>query len=454
MKKVRIGSGSAYWGDLLDPAVELVKKGNIKYIGFDHLAELTMAILQRIKTKDPTKGYIPDIIPWMKAILPDCAEKGIIPVSNAGGANPEAAGDEVVKLAKEMGLTGVKVGVVVGDDVFGKLDEMRAKGIKFKNLDTGEEDIDRIKDRIVAANAYVGADSIVDALKEGANVIVTGRASDNALYVGPLMHEFGWEFKEKYYDLIGAAITVGHIIECAECCTGGMSNMWKIAPRLWDIGFPIAEVSENGEAVISKIPGSGGVINEWTIKEHLIYEIHDPSNYLMPDGIADFTALKLEETGKDQVKVTNMRGKQRPSDLKLCIGYRDGYIGEGQVFFPWPDAFEKAKKAEETVRERLKKVKLDADEIRIDFIGVNTLHGEVAPEPTCELNEVGLRVVAKTKTKAEADKVRREVTHLWTLGAVGSSFGVPLPIRPVVSLWPTLIPREEIPTRAIIKEVK
>lgn len=454
MKKVRIGSGSAYWGDMLDPAVELVKKGDIGYIGFDHLAELTMALLQRAKTKDPTTGYIPDIIPWMKAILPTCAEKGITVISNGGGANPEAGGDEVVKLAKELNLTGLKVGVVVGDDIFGKLDEMRAKGIKFKNMDTGEEDINRIRDKIVAANAYIGADSIIEALQKGAKVIVAGRVSDNALYVGPLMYEFGWSFNNPDWDLIGAAITVGHIIECAECCTGGMSNMWKVAPRLWDIGFPIAEVYENGDAIITKTPDSGGLVNQWTIKEHLIYEVHDPSNYLMPDGIADFTALKLEEIGKDQVRVTNMKGKQRPSELKVCIGYRDGFIGEGQVFFPWPDAYEKAKKGAETVRERLKKVNLDAEELRIDYIGVNTLHGEVAPEPTSELNEVGLRVVAKTKTKEEAEKVRREVTHLWTIGSVGSSFGVPLPIRPVVSLWPTLVPREEVPTRAIIKEVR
>src|SRR3990172_265641 len=236
MKKVRLGSGSAFWGDVLEPAVELVQKGNIKYIGFDHLAELTLAIFQRIKAKDPTKGYIPDIIPWTRAVLPASMEKGITIITNAAAPNPEGGGDEVVKIGQEMGYKGMKVGVVLGDDIFPHLDEIRAKGVKLTNLDTGEEDIDRVKDRIVAANAYIGCDGILEALAEGARVIVTGRATDNALYVGPLMHEFGWTFND--VDLVGAAVTIGHIIECAGCVTGGMSNMWKISPEVWRIGFP------------------------------------------------------------------------------------------------------------------------------------------------------------------------------------------------------------------------
>jgi len=453
MKKVRIGSGSAFWGDMLDPAVELAKNGEVSYIGFDHLAELTLAIMQRMRAKDPSKGYIQDIIPWMKAILPIASSKGIKLITNAGGANPEGAAEEVIKIAKDLVPSGMKVGIVTGDDIFPMLDEIRAKGWKFKNLDTGEEDIDRIRDRVVAANAYIGADEIIGCLAEGADVVITGRVSDNALYVGPLMYEFGWNYGDDYWDRIGAAVTVGHIIECAACVTGGMSNMWKVSRDQWKIGFPIAEVYENGEAMITKTDGSGGIVNQWTVKEHLVYEILDPSNYFMPDGIADFTSLNLEEIGGNQVMVTGMSGKPRPKDLKVCIGYRDGFIGEGHIFFPWPDALAKAQWAEKWVRERFKMFELQPEEFRIDFIGVNVLHGELAPLPDYDLNEVGLRIVAKTKTREEADMVRRAATHLWTAGPVGASFGVPFAPRPIISLWPTLVPREEVRTRYLIKEV-
>ena len=454
MKKVRLGSGSAFWGDVLEPAVELVKKGDIKYIGFDHLAELTLAIFQRVKTKDPTKGYIPDIIPWTRAVLPTCVEKGITIITNAGAANPESGGDEVVKLAREMGHQGMKVAVVVGDDIFPRLDEIRAKGVKLVNLDTGEEDIDRVKDRIVAANAYIGCDSILEGLAEGARVIVTGRATDNALYVGPIMHEFGWTFKD--IDLVGAAVTIGHIIECAGCVTGGMSNMWKISPENWRIGFPIAEVYEDGTAIITKSPDTGGVVNQWTVKEHLVYEVHDPSRYLMADGIGDFTSIKIEEIGENRVRVTGMKGKPRPDTLKICIGYQDGWIGEGEITLVWPDALEKARKAEEILRERFKIVNLDAEDLRIDFIGINSIHGPLSKMPVVdEPNEVRIRVAAKVKTREEADKVRREITHLWTIGPVGvTGVTAPPPPRPVVSLWPTLVPRELIPTRCIVKTVE
>jgi hypothetical protein len=453
MKKVRLGSGSAFWGDMLEPAVELVEKGDIKYIGFDHLAELTLAIFQRIKAKDPTKGYIPDIIPWMKAILPGAWRNGCKVITNAGGANPEMGAEEVLKIARDLGMKGMKIGVVVGDDVSARLSELIDKGVKFPNLDSKEEDLSRIKDRIVAANAYIGSDSIIDALKEGAQVVVTGRVSDNALFVAPVMYEFGWDFSNKYIEEIASAITMGHMIECAECCTGGMSNIWQAVPEPWRIGFPVAEFYENGETIITKVADTGGLVNEWTIKEHLVYEVLDPNNYIMPDGIADFTSVKLKEVGQNRVKISRARGKARPKDLKLCIGYRDGFIGEAQIFFPWPDALEKAKRAAKIVEERLKIVKLRAEEVRYDFLGVNTILGETVPIKDLDYNEVGLRVAAKTQSQEEADKVRREITHLWTISSVGAHMGVPMQPRPVVSLWPTLIPREEVPTRVIMKEV-
>jgi hypothetical protein len=454
MKKVNIGSGSAFWGDIFDPALEMAKNSDVQYIGFDHLAELTMALLNRMKTKNPEAGFIPDIVPWMKRLLPVTVPKGIKMITDAGGANPVQAAIEVKKVIKDLNLAPMRIGVVSGDDILPYIDEIRAQGWKFKNLDTGEEDIDPIRKSMVAANAYIGADLIVKELNNGADMVITGRASDNALYVGPLMYEFGWEFTDKYRDLIAAAVTVGHIIECSACCTGGMSNMWKVSERPWEIGFPIAEFYENGEAVITKTPGSGGIVNQWTIKEHLLYEIMDPANYMMPDGIGDFTGIRLIEEGRNRVRVTNMKGKKRPDTLKVCIGYRDGFVGEGMAFFPWPDALEKAKWAEKWVRERFKKLGVNFREFRIDYVGVNMLHGEAAPVEDKDLNEVGLRIAARTNTYQEAEMVRREATHLWTMGPIGSSFGVPMDVRPVIALWPSLVPRDAVRVESQLMEVK
>jgi len=454
MKKVIIGSGSAFWGDLLEPAVEMAERSDVQYIGFDHLAELTMAILNRMKQKNPESGYVQDIIPWMKKLLPVTAPKGIKMITNAGGANPVQAALEVKKVIKDLNLGPMKIGVVSGDDILPYIDDIRDQGWKFKNLDTGEEDIDSIRESIVAANAYIGADLIIEELKNGADMVIAGRVSDNALYVGPLMFEFGWDYSDEYIDRIAAAVTVGHIIECSACVTGGMSNMWQVSERPWEIGFPIAEFHENGDAIITKTPDSGGIVNQWTVKEHLLYEIMDPANYMMPDGIGDFTALHLTEEERNRVRVTNMKGKKRPDTLKVCIGYRDGFIGEGLAFFPWPDALEKAKWAEKWVRERFKSLNVEFKELRIDYVGVNMLHGEAAPIEDKDLNEVGIRIAARTKTYQEAEIVRREATHLWTMGPIGSSFGVPLNVRPVIALWPSLVPRDAVRVESQTMEVK
>jgi hypothetical protein len=454
MKKVVIGSGSAYWGDMLEPAVEMAERSDVQYIGFDHLAELTMAILNRMKAKNPESGYIQDIIPWMKKLLPVTVPKGIKMITNAGGANPIQAALEVKKVIKDLNLGGIKIGVVSGDDILAYIDDIRAQGWRFKNLDTGEEDIEHIRENIVAANAYIGADLIIKELENGADMVIAGRVSDNALYVGPLMYEFGWDYSKEYINKIAAAVTVGHIIECSACVTGGMSNMWKVSERPWEIGFPIAEVYENGEAIITKTPDSGGIVNQWTVKEHLLYEIMDPAKYMMPDGIADFTALHLTEEGRNRVRVTNMKGKSRPNTLKVCIGYRDGFIGEGLAFFPWPDALEKAKWAEKWVREKFKRLGVQFEELRIDYIGVNMLHGEAAPIEDKDMNEVGLRIAGRARTYKEAEIIRREATHLWTMGPIGASFGVPLNVRPVIALWPSLVPREFVRVESQTMEVK
>lgn len=453
MKKVVIGSGSAFWGDIFEPALEMAQSGEVQYMGFDHLAELTMAILNRMKAKNPEAGYIPDIIPWTKRLLPVTQKNGIKMITDAGGANPVQAAIEVTKVIKELNLAPMKLGVVSGDDILPYINDIRAQGWKFKNLDTGEEDIDSIQDRLAAANAYIGADLIIKELQNGADMIICGRVSDNALYVGPIMHEFGWDFSDQYIDRIAAAVTVGHIIECSACVSGGMSNMWKVSERPWDIGFPIAEFYENGDAVITKTSGSGGIVNSWTVKEHLLYEIIDPANYLMPDGIGDFTALKLHDEARNRVRVTEMKGKKRPDTLKVCIGFKDGFIGEGLIYFPSPDALAKAQWAEKWLRERFKKLGINFRELRIDYMGVNMLHGEAAEIEDRDYNEIGLRIAGRTNTYKEAEAVRREATHLWTMGPVGSSFGVPMNVRPVIALWPSLVPRDAVKIESQLMEV-
>jgi hypothetical protein len=454
MKKVRIGCGSASWGDMLDPAVELVEKGNVQYLGFDHLAELTMSILNKIKAKRPEYGYIPDLIPWMERLLPITQPAGIRMCTNAGGANVEAAGKAATGLAKRLGLEGMKIATVLGDDVLDRLQDFRDQGLQFANMETGEENIDRIAADILQANVYIGAEGQVEALAAGADLVITGRATDSSAHLAPMVQELGWSLDDP--DLMGAAIAIGHIIECSSGCAGGMSNFWKEIEEPWRVAFPIAEVYENGDAIITKAEGSGRMVTEWTVKEHLVYEVHDPANYIMADGISDLTGIKLETVGKDRVKVTGFRGKPKPDMLKLTIGYRDGWVGQSEITACWPDAYEKAQFCESFLRGRFREIGLPIREIRFDYIGLNSIHGSLSKMPADleDVNEIRVRLAVRTDSKENANLVRREVTHLWTHGPLGMTAVImPPPPREIVTLWPTLIPRELVPQRVEITEV-
>jgi len=453
---VRLGAGSGFWGDAIDPAMELLEKGKLDYLCFDFLAELTMALLQRQKLKNPALGYIPDAVQYMKAMMPAARANGTRLVSNGGGVNPRAAAQKIVEDARALGLAGTRVALVEGDDLLERIDLMLERGVPFTNMETGSDSFLDIRKRVVAANVYMDSAGIIDGLAQGADVVITGRVSDNAVFVGPIMHEFGWRHDAAHADRIAAAITLGHICECAAACTGGMSSRFADMPNMGRVGFPIIDMWPDGSAELSKITGSGGRLDQFTVKEHMVYEIHDPRNYIMPDGIADFTSLRLEETGPDRVRVSNVRGRPAPEMLKLVIGYQDGWIGESLAFFPWPHAYDRAVKAKQSMLERFERMGLQAEQIHFDFVGLNTLHGPAAPlpEPNAanELNEVGLRCAVKTKTAEEAEKVRRAGSHLWIMGPGGTSFGTPIKPRPVVSLWPTLIPREFVQARAEILE--
>ncbi|WP_296559284.1 acyclic terpene utilization AtuA family protein [Pigmentiphaga sp.] len=445
---VRMGAGSGFWGDALDPAEELLERANLDYLCFDYLAELTMALLQRQKLKRPDAGYVPDAVQAMIALLPKAKAAGTRLISNGGGVNPRAAADRIAEGARQAGLAGSRIALVEGDDMLGKLDELVAQGVPLRNLDTGDEDFAAIRDRVVCANVYTDSSGISEGLAGGADVVIAGRVSDNALYVGPLAHEFGWRRDAAHVDRYAAAVTLGHIVECAAGCSGGMSSRFAEMPHMGRVGFPILEVDETGDATVTKLPGSGGRVDQWTVKEHLVYEIGDPRRYLMPDAVADFTSLALNDEGQDRVRVSGMRGEPAPDQWKMVVGYQDGWIGETMAFFPWPNAYDRAVKARETLLERFERMGLAADQVHFDFVGLNTLHGPAAAfagrEWANELPEVGLRCAVRTRTQEEADKVRRAGTNLWIMGPGGTSFGTPMKPRPVIALWPTLIPRDAV----------
>jgi hypothetical protein len=444
-QKVRLGAGAGYWGAELDAAIKLANEGAIEYLCFDQLAELTMSLLERQRLKNPEHGYIPDIVSQIEQLLPVMRETGVKIITNGGGTNCAAAMDKTLAVAARQGYGDLIVGAVSGDNVTAKLDELMRQGWKFTNLDTGEDDLSEIRDSIVSAHAYIGADGIVEALRQDADVVIAGRVSDNALYVGPLMHEFGWSFEPAYVDRIGAAIALGHIVECAELVCGGMSNLWRVSPEPWNIGFPIAEVSSDGSAIVAKLPGTGGILNEWTVKEHLVYEVHDPSRYVMPDGIADLTALRIQDLGETRVHISGGRGLTRPDTLKVQIGYRDGFAAEVIYLIGRPNVLEKAAKAEEIYRGLLARSGIVPLDLRFDRIGVDAISGGMFDDPPeSDVRECGFRIALRTRTLEEATIARAHFLRVTLYGPVGVGWGAPPAVRPVISLWPTLIPRDAV----------
>ncbi len=452
MKTIRIGSGSGFWGDNLDPAIEIAKHGNVQYLAYDFLGEPTIPLLQKMQKKNPAQGFVPSIRAVVRGVLPICLERGIKILTNAGAANPQACADTILATARELGITKLKVGIVTTNDIQQKVEELLDKGVKFTNLDTGDDDLGAVRDRIVGSYVYSGAYGYVEALQQGCDIIISDRATDDAAILAPLVHEFGWKWDE--WDKLATGITAGHLIECGAACTGGISGLWKEVPDPWNIGYPIAEVNDKGELFITKVDGTGGLVNQITLTEHLLYEVHDPGNYLMPEVITDFTHVQMEQVGKDRVKVWGAKGKPAPATLKAGIAYTDGYIGEVESSVTWPDAVAKARRSFEIIKKRFEMVNLKADEVRFDMIGVDSCHWSASPEPDPEINEVRIRVAAKCQERSEAGKVARECVMLMGTGPIGSTgqLNTPAP-REVFALWPTLLAREEVTQNVEIREL-
>jgi Acyclic terpene utilisation family protein AtuA len=444
MKTVKLGAGMAFWGDSVRPAIDMVERADIDYLCCDHLAELTMSILSKQQQKDPAFGYTRDVLDLLRGALPTCLDKGIKVVTNAGGANPRACAERVIGLAKELGLSPVRVAVVTGDDIRDDIDRLMDLGVPFTNMDTGE-DLASVRDRLTHASVYTGCEGIVEALEAGADVVVCGRVTDIALYLGPLIHEFGWAPDD--WPRLGMAAAVAHAVECGGQATGGLyAGGWQDVPGLETLGYPIAEVSDDGTAVITKTPGSGGRVDVGTVSEQMIYEILDPGNYLTADVTADFTGLTLEEIGPDRVRIAGATGRPRPDTLKVNMGYRAGFVGEAVFSYTWPDAYAKAQRGLAFLRERLRRAQFSCEAEIVEYIGHNSMWGSRVPEPDDpELMEIVMRYAARCSTAAEARKVFTECVPLYNNGPAGvAGVGTRPPLKELFALWPCLIPRDHV----------
>jgi len=445
MKRVRIGAGAGYSGDRIDPAVELAEKGALDYLVFECLAERTIALAQKARLRDPAAGYDPLLEERMEAVLALCAQRGIRIVSNMGAANPMAAAEKTLDIARRMGLRGVRIAAVTGDDV---IESLRSGMVTAQALEGALPPAARW----LSANAYMGMTPIVDALAAGANVILTGRVADPALFLAPLVHEFGWDVQD--WNLMGQGTVVGHLLECAGQLTGGYfadpewkdgrKNGRKDVPGLARLGFPLAEVSADGCAEFSKVEGSGGLLNRATCTEQLLYEIQDPAAYYTPDVVADFSGVSIEETGRDRVRVTGGRGRARPATLKVSVGYHDGFIGEGQISYAGLNALARAELARDILAERLAGDSLA--EVRFDLIGLNSIHGALLSRDAAVPYEIRLRAAGRAESHAAAARVVREVEALYTNGPAGGG-GASGMTREIVAIASALVPRDGISPR-------
>jgi len=435
MRTIRIGSGAGYSGDRIEPAVELAEKGEIQYLVFECLGERTVALAQQARMKNPEAGYDPLLEERMRAVLPLCAAKGIKIVTNMGAAHPEAAARKTAEIARSLGLSALKIAAIVGDDV---LDACKAADFPIMEFDGT---VRQLGNRLLSANAYLGAEPMAQALNDGADVVITGRASDPALFLAPMIHAFGWAMDD--WNLLGQGTVAGHLLECAGQITGGYfaDPGYKDVADLARLGFPIGEVGEDGSLVITKVAGSGGAVSVRTCKEQLLYEVHDPQQYFQPDVVADFSQVRVEEIADDRVRVSGGRGTKRTDTLKVSLGYVDSFIGEGQISYAGPGALARGRLALDIVRERLKLTGVATSELRFDLIGVDSLHGAQVSLHANEPYEVRVRVTGRTESLREAVRIGNEVETLYTNGPAGGG-GAWKSARDVVAVASVLLPRE------------
>ena len=450
---IRIANGQGFWGDWLEAPVRQVERGPIDYLVLDYLAEVTMSILQKQKSRDASQGYARDFVSLTGRLFPLLIEKDVRVISNAGGVNPVACAQAVVEAARSRGVRGAKVAVVTGDDIFDRLDEMAARGVRFDDLDSGRP-IESVRSHILSANVYLGAFPLVEALDTGAQVVIAGRSTDTALTLAPIIHEFGWGARD--WDQLAAGTVAGHILECGAQATGGNCQVdWQSIPDLANIGFPIAEAYPDGRFCVTKHGGTGGRVDPAVVKEQLLYELGDPRHYITPDCIADFTTIHLDDDGPDRVMVSDIRGGPRPPTLKTSITYSAGWKALGTLVYSWPDALAKAKAADRIVRQRLGGLGLTFDEIHTEYLGAGACHGPAAA-PNPDPPEVQVRIGARGQDRAAVDRFTRELIPLVLNGPpTATGFGEGRPrVQEVVAYWSSLLPREEITTSIHVYDVE
>jgi hypothetical protein len=454
MKSVRIGAGLGFYGDNWEPVLSSIERGNVQFIASDHLAELTLAILQKDRQRDPALGYARDVVPMLLRLWPLMRERGVRFVCNAGGLNPHGAAQAVLAAFAAKGWQ-ARVAVVSGDNVLPRLLDSGSAAGDMAHLFTGAL-VDSVRERIVFGNAYLGAAPIVQALDEGADIVITGRVADAALFLGPLVHSLGWTLTDatEAVDLnrLAQGLTVGHLLECSGQGSGGnfgSQGAWQSIPDLAHIGYPIAEVFEDGTALITKANGTGGRVNFDTVRQQLLYEVHNPHAYQSPDVVLDMSGIVLHDEGHDRVRLTGARGQPPGEQLKVVAGYRDGYKAEVTWGFSWPDAWDKAQAAQATIRTLLKDKSIPHDELYVEYPGLNSAHGALAPLPSPEalndMNEIWVRLVLRTPSKAAADGFGRLFPWIGLSGpAYTCGFTGLHNTSELLGIWPTLVPRTAV----------
>jgi hypothetical protein len=452
---VRVAAGQGFWGDWLEAPVRQVNGGPIDYLMMDYLAEVTMSIMQKQKSRDPKTGYARDFVPLMERILPELVKRRIKVTSNAGGVNPRGCAEAVLEVARRLGLAGqLHIGLVTGDDILGRLDELLAAGHPLTNMETGQPLAD-IRDKVLSANAYLGMAPMVEALGLGADVVITGRVTDTGLTLGPIFHEFGWPADD--WDKVAAGTVAGHIIECGAQASGGnLLKNWRSVKGLENPGFPLVEASADGSFVVTKHAGTGGVVSVASVTEQLVYEMGDPHSYITPDGIADFTTIQLRQVGRDRVRVSGIKGGPRTPMLKVSIAYFYGYKAVGTLVYSWPEAYDKARAADRILRARLKDLGLQYEQVLTEFVGANATHGNLSGPPDPEAPEVQLRVGVRAPERAPVERFTREIAPLVLTGppsVTGFAGGRPA-VEEVVAYWPALIDRRVVESEVRVEILK
>ncbi len=442
---IRIASGQGFWGDLPNAPVKQVKNGPIDYLVMDYLAEVTMSIMQKQKMKNPDWGYARDFVHVISQILPEISEQGVKVISNAGGVNPVACKDEILKVAKEAGYTNIKVAVLDGDNILPDIDELINNGHFLKNMDTGEP-ISTVKDNLLSANVYFGCRGIVEALKQGADIIVTGRVTDTGLTLAPMIHEFDWDFED--YDKVSVGTIAGHILECGAQASGGNFTDWEKVDDFTNIGFPIVEAYPNGEFFVTKHEGTGGLVSAQTVKEQLLYEIGNPKEYITPDVVADFTSIHVEDVALNRVKVFGIEGLPVTDSYKVSASYNSGYKLSATLVYSWPDALKKAEKGAEILERRAQDLGLYIDEFNKEFIGYNGTSEKpiIENDETDEFDEIQMRVSVMGPNKKDIDRFGMEIAPLILTGPSGvTGFAGGRPkASEVVAYWPALLNKEAV----------